>query len=369
MLTTLRHMDDSARPDSAADSSAAAVPAPSAIAPSERKLPIRFTGSAGEYFRIWIVNLCLTLFTLGIFSAWAKVRKKRYFYSHTSIDGTPFQYLGQPLPILKGRLVAAVLFALWYAATHFFTALMPVALVLGVVLAPWVIVRAAAFNARYSAYRNMRFDFSGRYWGAVKVLYGWAVVTVLTLGIGFSWWQQRLKKFLVTHTHFGGIAGEFNATGGQFFKTYFIGGLLFTGAAMGIGMMVGMGSVLTRSADSVATGIVTAMLFYALYVMFYAYIQTRITNLVWNQSQLGPVTFQSTLRMRGLLKLYLTNALAILLSAGLLIPWATMRTLKYRADHLTVIAKDLNEFQGSTDSQVRAVGAEVGDLFDFDLSV
>jgi hypothetical protein len=62
----------------------------------QRELPLRFHGSALEYFKIWIVNLCLTLLTLGIFSAWAKVRKKRYFYSHTTVDGTPFQYLGQP---------------------------------------------------------------------------------------------------------------------------------------------------------------------------------------------------------------------------------------------------------------------------------
>jgi HAE1 family hydrophobic/amphiphilic exporter-1 len=33
-----------------------------------RFLPLRFTGSGSEYFRIWIVNLLLTLVTLGIFS-------------------------------------------------------------------------------------------------------------------------------------------------------------------------------------------------------------------------------------------------------------------------------------------------------------
>jgi uncharacterized membrane protein YjgN (DUF898 family) len=28
----------------------------------------RFTGRGGEYFRIWIVNLCLSLITLGIYA-------------------------------------------------------------------------------------------------------------------------------------------------------------------------------------------------------------------------------------------------------------------------------------------------------------
>src|SRR5258707_6333866 len=46
-------------------------------------VPLRFTGRAGEYFRIWIVNICLSIVTLGIYSAWAKVRRKRYFYGNT----------------------------------------------------------------------------------------------------------------------------------------------------------------------------------------------------------------------------------------------------------------------------------------------
>lgn len=36
-----------------------------------------FRGRGGEYFRIWIVNLALSLLTLGIYSAWAKVRTGR----------------------------------------------------------------------------------------------------------------------------------------------------------------------------------------------------------------------------------------------------------------------------------------------------
>jgi uncharacterized membrane protein YjgN (DUF898 family) len=36
-----------------------------------------------RYFRIWIVNLLLTIATLGIYSAWAKVRRN-HMYSCTS---------------------------------------------------------------------------------------------------------------------------------------------------------------------------------------------------------------------------------------------------------------------------------------------
>ena len=39
--------------------------------------PFEFTGSGFEYFRIWIVNVLLTIVTFGIYSAWAKVRTLR----------------------------------------------------------------------------------------------------------------------------------------------------------------------------------------------------------------------------------------------------------------------------------------------------
>ena len=63
---------------------------PAETLPNISPRPFRFTGSGGEYFRIWIVNLLLSVLTLGIYSAWAKVRRLRYFYGHTSVDGGAF---------------------------------------------------------------------------------------------------------------------------------------------------------------------------------------------------------------------------------------------------------------------------------------
>ena len=220
-------------------------PQPAKLLP---ELPLEFRGSAREYFRIWIVNLCLTLLTLGIFSAWAKVRKKRYTYSHTTVGGTPFQYLGQPIPILKGRLIAGIGFGVYYVSTHFITSLLPYVLAAGLVVAPWVLVRSAAFNARYSAFRNMTFHFDGGYLDALKVFYAWSIIPLCIchrrddvrlggkahragiasamFGFSFPWFIRRLKKFIVEHTSYGGKEGAFSATGGQFFKIYFISGLI-----------------------------------------------------------------------------------------------------------------------------------------------
>ena len=46
---------------------------------TQKTTPVIFEGKTSEYFGIWIVNLLLSLLTLGIYSAWAKVRRKKYF--------------------------------------------------------------------------------------------------------------------------------------------------------------------------------------------------------------------------------------------------------------------------------------------------
>lgn len=116
--------------------------------------------------------------------------------------------------------------------------------------------------------------------------------------------------------------------------------------------------------------LLAAVPMYAGYVLSYAYIKARGTNLVWNHTRLGQAHFESTLSAGGMAKLYLTNALAIIASVGLLTPWAVIRTLKYRADNLQVLLEgDLTDFRGSETATIRAVGAEFGDLFDMDISL
>lgn len=357
------------------------------VTPINHELKLEFIGSSREYFRIWAVNLCLTLLTLGIFSAWAKVRKKRYFYSHTILDGTPFQYLGQPLPILRGRIIGATLFAVYYVSSHFLTSLLPFVLALGAVLAPWVIVRSAAFKARYSAFRNMTFRFEGNYCNTLKVVSAWGLAPAIIIGMMFNWWKitwiggalfaiagllfpwwiSRFKRFIVGHTAFGGKNGQLSTTGGQFFSIYFLAGIFFVLIGIAAGLSLAIFNLPKNSPYHI---LLFSIPVYSGYVLAYAYTQAHIGNLVWNETTLGPLRFHSTLRGLTMAKYYLTNGLAIIASAGLLTPWAVMRTMKYRADNMRVlVAGELTEFHGSEMSSVSAAGAELGEFFDMDLSL
>src|SRR5438046_9692730 len=120
-----------------------------ALNADERQVQPEFTGTAAEYFRIWIVNLFFTLATLGIYSAWATVRKRRYFYGSTRLDGDSFDYFASQKAILNGRIIAVAIFAIYALAG----ALYPqprYAFCAALVLAfPSLVGRALAFIPRY----------------------------------------------------------------------------------------------------------------------------------------------------------------------------------------------------------------------------
>jgi len=326
-------------------------------------VPLVFKGSTREYFRLWIVNLCLTLFTFGIFSAWAKVRKKRYFYSNTELSGTPFEYLGNPLPILKGRLVAAALLALWYLAAHLSLKLLGVVAGVVVVLMPWALVRTAAFNTRYSAYRNVSFRFSGTYFGAVRALLGAGLLGAFTCGLGYPWAYCRVRRYFVESTSFGGVCASYKAHGAHWLAPF----ALFAASVVAAGALF----VAWARSGPVPPRVGPALVIsYAIYLLGYVYLSARVACINWRYTTLGPLSFRADYRARDFVWLYLTNALAIVGSLGLLVPWAAVRMYRYRLERLSVTCTgSLDAFRGEQLGSVRATGAEVADLFDFDLSL
>jgi uncharacterized membrane protein YjgN (DUF898 family) len=125
----------------------------------QQKTGIEFSGTGKEFFKIWIVNIFLSIITLGIYSAWAKVRTNQYFYSNTSLLGSSFQYLAEPVNILKGRVIAVVLLAAYSIVNNLFPKYAHFAFILLMLAIPGLIVLSLSFRMRNTAYRNITFHF------------------------------------------------------------------------------------------------------------------------------------------------------------------------------------------------------------------
>ena len=343
-----------------------------ADASRERILRPEFTGSAAEYFRIWIVNLFFTLLTLGIYSAWAKVRKKRYFYGSTRIDGDTFDYFGSPKAILKGRIVAVLLFLIYVFTTELYPASRFAFMTVFLLALPWLVVRTLAFNARNSAYRGLRFDFVATPREAVPVYLGMPLLVGITAGLAYAWFAARSKAFVVSHHALGTTRFGCELRGSAFFKVYFLAFLLLIALLIPIGMVMGFAMTKLELPDGLAwlRFIVPAILVYAAYAIVYSYVQARTINLLWNGAHGPGLRFASTLKAREMMRLYIGNLIAIAATAGLMIPWAVIRTLRYRLEHFTLTDQGADTYEANPAlERVGATGQEFGDIFTVDLGL
>jgi uncharacterized membrane protein YjgN (DUF898 family) len=376
---------------------------PAAPAPAPEALQLAFSGSGKEYFRIWIVNLLLSLATLGIYSAWAKVRRLQYFYRNTTLAGAAFDFEGKPSTILKGRLVAAALLALYHYAFGIAVAA-TVAVAGALVLAlPFLARSALRFRLGNTRYRGLAFGFDGGIGGAylawlpplATVLLPGVLVTlarrdrallagalglaVLALYLAWPAMHGAMKRYQHGHLRFGDQGARFTAGIGRFYRPYlgmiglvlaglvamFVLGaataLVTTGAAHAGGLGAGM------KAGLVALGV---LLFYGALLAVIPYLQARVTNLAWSNTRFPGVAIRSELGARGLLRVHAANTVLTLLTLGLYRPFAVVRLYRYRLAHVTLEVDGGIEaaLAATQPRRLGAAGDGAADLFGIDIS-
>jgi uncharacterized membrane protein YjgN (DUF898 family) len=347
-------------------------------AQAPRTATVEFTGNAGEYFKIWIVNIALTVVTLGIYSPWAKVRKLRYFYGNTAVEGGHFDYHAKPMAILIGRIIAVSMLFVYYLLSQYEPVAGLVLIAIIILLIPVLVVRANVFQLRNTSYHGLRFNFQRNYKDSFIVFYGGVLIALFSLGLAVPSVIYMRNKFFANNAGYGQTLFEFGGRQGEFYAIFWRSvGLALLGG-LGILLLVGvLGAAVEALAGGTPDGggaavqamavLVTLPLF-AFYAAIGIYVQTRQRNYVWNSTTLGGNSFESTLSVRSMVFILLSNAVAIALSLGLLIPWAQIRLARYRAEHMNVhLADNWRDYIAAKDSQGSALGEEVGEAFDVEV--
>ena len=340
-----------------------------------RVLPFEFTGKGGEYFGIWIVNVLLSIVTLGIYSAWAKVRTKNYFYRSTRVDGSSFEYVADPIKILKGRLIVGAFFAASLAFKQYSEAIYLGLTLILVLLVPAIFVLSASFNARNSTYRNVRFAFHGTMAKSYKTFLAAGVAYLFTLGLGFPYSQWLLTQFAVTSHAYGHRRLGWDTTVRQFFFVFLasilfvLPGLVLIGIGV-VGLVAAAQGDKSPSVEMMAGLIPGVVLFYAGLLFAAGYTQAKMANIVFGGVNMGAHRLRSDQSAGAVIWILLSNALAVAFSFGLLFPWAKVRLARYRAAHLYLLAQ--GELLAENDQTAPKRGplgdaaTDLGDL-DFDL--
>lgn len=346
-----------------------------------------FTGTATEFFGIWIVNILLTILTLGFYTPWAKVRTNRYFYGHTHVAGFNFDYLASPITILKGYLIAVALFIIYIVVSTFAPGSEIIFFLLLMIALPFIVVRAMAFRLRNTAYRNLRFRFDRQYAQAAWVYLGIGILIPLTLGLIFPYFSYRTNKFLIANAGYGRSRFSFESGAGAFYKIYLIalGILIGVGIVVAIVMMPVMMQMQTAMEQAAQSGVepdpaamgaamagMPVLIYFLVLLLYFGvfiYIRTAIANLVWNNVTLdGRHKFESSLKLGRMAWIIFSNMVVIALSLGLMIPWSRVRMVRYRMNTLCLIPEgDLDTFIAAKAEEESALGEEMGDVFDMDI--
>lgn len=339
-----------------------------------------FSGTAEEYFRIWIVNIFLSIVTLGIYYAWAKVRTRQYFYANTQLAGYNFEYLGNPRAILKGNLIVAGGFLLFYVVQNFVPFLSIGAGVLFFAVYPFLLYSSMRFLAANSAYRNIRFRFHGTLGQSYVNYMLLPALTPFTLGLLFPYATFRQRQYLFGNAALGKSRSHFKGESGSFYSIYLMAAGLAVGmflifgvvaVAIGVGAAFTLGDGLNDPAALLPVIVPLYGLLILGWLALQQFLSTRIANYCWNASKLeGNIGFISSLKARDMIKLRITNTLAIFFSLGLLIPWAKVRYTRYVLANLVLVSYgDLDDFVADKADSENAIGDAATDFFNIEIGL
>ena len=352
-------------------------PAASAFPP----LALRFTGRGGEYFGIWIVNLLLTILTLGIYSAWAKVRRIQYFYRHTELANSSFDFHGSPTKILLGRVIAlAMLLVYNYTARVRSPWIILVLVVLAVAL-PWLLRNSFRFRLYNTSWRGTRFHFRGSVGGAYRVFLLNGFLTLITLYLLAPFTHQRFKAYQHNNSWFGRARFSFHASAGRFYLIYLI--LLAAIVAFGIVIgLAGLGSMfMALGRTQTSSGHVDPRAFIKVPLYFYGALllfglligplfHALLTNLIWSNTRLENHRIECRISPWMLTWIGASNFVLVVVTIGMFIPWAAVRLAKYQVESIRLLPmSDLQEFVAAEPERVGAVGEETATAFDFDIGL
>ena len=355
-----------------------------------------FTADGAEYFRIWVVNLLLTLVTLGVYSAWAKVRKTRYFYQNTRLDGHAFDYHGAPRAILAGRVVALLLVLGYTFAFDVSRTAGLVMIAFLCVAGPWLFMRAQRFRLVNSSWRGLRFGFDGHAGETYRVVlpplviwFSGAIIGALgsdrvgLLGaaafLSFAmvpWMHHRMKAYQHRRARYGTRTFDFAPAPRAFYAIYFKAALLTAAGSLAAGAAVIVGGFLLR--DSPVGEPSRALMLIAAggvglagYLFAWPYFAARLQAVVWSRTRVGDVRFGTDIAALPLARLTLKNVFLTLATAGLYWPFAAVALARYRVACMVVDASEpLVALAGTTSAAPGlAAGDAAADAFGLDIGL
>ncbi len=391
-------------------------------------LDIRFTGSGSEYFRIWIVNLLLTVVTLSLYLPFAKARRLAYFQGNTVVGGHALGFHGDPWKMFRGYLLVLALGITYSVASR----MSPMAglVAMGALAAVWPALWRASlqFRAANTSWRGVRLRFTGSlndaYNAMLPVFLPAVLITVFTLSgthaeelddvemartagervgmlVGLimlaslaaaPWLVARVKRYQHGHYAYASEQTQLKVGAGPFYGLWFksmgVSFLTLLGAIVAVGVLVialggmallqnifagGRGGMGGGAGALMATvGVVGVGLIYlAMFAIPGPYLQSRFQNLLWGHTASPHLQFRSDLRLWPLGKRTVINLLLTVITLGLYRPFAAVAMARLRLEAVSLdVDGNVDDWVSTQSARMDdATGDLAGDFFGIDLGL
>ncbi|MGB3067824.1 MAG: YjgN family protein [Ottowia sp.] len=390
--------------------------------------PIEFTGSGGEYFRVWIVNVLLSIVTLGIYTPWARRRTAQYFYSHTQVAGSPLEFAAQQRKMVVGFLMMAALYLAYQIAAETGQELASMLLLIGfAVLTPFLWGSAMRFRLSATRWRGIRLAFTASWrevytasWPVFAIAAIWVVVLFVTgamsppslggaegdesplqlpalgglvIGLGIVGsaltllciirLEYNYRSLLVLRARIGNQMGRWKPVYMDFVRIWLATAglflLLVLAVVLAVSLFSGSMALLFKKVGSggIAGMVLVFMLvflggFLGLFLISLparAYRQARMFQLVWNNVGVSHIArFKTNLRTWPFIRLRIKNMLLTLLTLGFYRPFALTSEYAMKVDSVMLYLKGgTDQLVGELVKQQGAFGDAAADALGLDL--
>ncbi len=392
---------------------------------------LSFEGKGFEYFKIWIVNIILTIVTLGLYHPWAKVRNARYFFANSKLEDQNFEYHATGKQLFIGYLIAMALVIAYVILQQVSPIGSLVAIGILFIAFPWIIWRSMKFNMRITSFSNVRFGFVGGLGGsyfnfmvlpilifiafylpplamgiAAKTMLGSSVKlasAAILVGTIVSWvvavyiyglMKKKNTKYMINGSRYG--QGEFSTdvqaapfviillkTIGLFIVAVAIILLLAALLAASTGLVSDLMQLAPNLEDPQAIEetfrnpmVIALIAFFYIGFIFaaiilFSYSYARQRKYIYANTKLdGEIAFASSLGARKIAWVSVSNMLLVIITLGLATPWAKVRMARVLLENTHVdTSMGFDNYISQKQDEQSSLGEQIGDAFDVDVGI
>ena len=306
-----------------------------------------FHGDGGKLFGIYIVNLLLSIVTLGLYYPWARAAVLKYVYQETELEGSRFTFHGTGKEMFIGFIKAVLIIAALYAipilaaltANPFIMIMGFLAFLVGsLLLIPIAIHGSLRYRLSRTSWRGIHWGYRGSRGKLISKMIVGGLLTIITFGIYGFWFAVDMRKYIMENVRFGSIQFGFKGRGEDLFVVY-LKGYLLTIVTLGI---------------------------YSFWFAKDIY-QFHVDNTRIYQDD-RTLRMYSTATGGGFFSLIIVNALILIFTLGLGFAWVVFRSLRFHMEHASIEGHfDPDAIEQTEEDYRDATSDDMANILDVDI--